>query len=479
MRMPWSRGPVFTPTVRVALTIAASLFMVLLDSTILHTSLPRIAAGLGVAPLDLSLAVTSYLLAAAAIMPASAWLAARYGARRCFLVALLLFVLASGACGLAQNLAQLVMARVAQGFGGGLLMPLGRLLVLRRADKAELMQATALVTWPALLAPVIGPALGGYITTAFDWRWNFWLNLPLGAIALWLSLRTLPRDEPGHPPPLDLPGAVMAAVCSVLLLGGLEWAAHAGTHLARWSGPLLLLALGGVLLLVTRRHLRRSPHPAVDLAPLRQRTFVVSTLYGGVPLSLALSATPFLLPLLFQVGMGMTAVQAGLLVLYYFLGNLTIKPLTTPVLRRYGFRRVMTVGSVAAGVAVAACGFVPAEGGTVATVVVLYLAGATRSMQLTATNTLMFADITGPQRGAASGLASVLQQVAMALGVAIAALFLAVSQLVHGGHAVSRADFTFAFVALGLVAAGSALAFAMLQPNDGAEVSGQQQRADG
>jgi EmrB/QacA subfamily drug resistance transporter len=460
------------PTQRVALTVAASFFMVLLDSTILNTSLPNMAASLGVETLRLTLAVTVYPLASAAVMPSSGWVADRFGPRRSFIAGLVLFTLASALCGFAQSLPQLVVARALQGIGGGLMMPIGRILTIRRATKAELLQATALVTWPALMAPVIGPAIGGYISTYIDWRWNFWLNVPLGLVALFICSRVLPADPPAQSAPFDVKGALLAALGSSALLGGLEVAPHAA-HLPH--GELLavaLIAAAVVLIAVLRRHLQRAAQPLVRLEPFSVRTFSVATLTGGVPFAMCLQATPFLLPLMFQIGLGWTAVQAGTMVLYYFLGNLLIKPATTPLLRRFGFRPLMIGCSVVGGATIAACGLIDAQWPMVAMAVLLFLTGAARSTQLTAQNTLMFADIGPAHRSSASTLSTVLQQLAGAFGIAVASTLLVVSSTLSGHGGVQQEDFARVFWLVGALAASCAVLFSRLPRDAGAEVSG-------
>jgi EmrB/QacA subfamily drug resistance transporter len=467
-----------TAATQVALTVAATFFMVLLDSTILQTSLPRIAASLAVKPMSLTLAVTSYLLAAAAIMPSCGWLTERFGARRVFVTALLTFTLASALCGLAQSLPELILARVLQGLGGGVLMPAGRILTVRHADKGELMRVTALVTWPALLAPILGPALGGYISTYWVWRWNFWINLPIGLIAAAMSMHILPRDQISHPPPFDARGAVLAALGSSLLLGGLEALGRGRTQPGGWWTPALALAASFILIIALIWHLRRSPHPVVRLDPFGIRTYAVSTLRGSLILTHTLHATPFLLPLMFQLGMGYSAVDAGLMLLPYFLGNLLIKPATTPLLRAYGFRQIMLGMGLLSGLAIGACATLQTGGPTAWLSVLLFAAGAFRSIHMTAANTLMFADVPGPWRASASTLSAVLSQLSNALGVVVASLFLAASQQLSGHGLPLLTDFHNAFLALGLVASLSLFAFQKLHPDDGAEVSGHRPRSD-
>lgn len=465
-----------TAATQVALTVAATFFMVLLDSAILHTSLPRIAISLEVEPMSLTLAVTSYLLAAAAIMPSCGWLTERFGARRVFVIALLTFTLASALCGMAQDLPQLVVARVLQGIGGGVLMPAGRILTVRHADKSELMRVTAMVTWPALLAPILGPALGGYISTYWVWRWNFWINLPIGLTAAAVSMRLLPHDRVSHPPPFDARGAVLAALGSSLLLGGLESASRGRTQPGGWWTPGIAIAIAIALIVTLIRHLRSSPHPVVRLEPFGIRTYAISTLRGSLILTHTLHATPFLLPLMFQLGMGCSAVDAGLMLLPYFLGNLLIKPSTTVLLRVWGFRQIMLAMGWLSGLAIAGCASLQAGGSTGWLSALLFAAGAFRSIHMTAANTLMFADVPAPWRASASTLSAVLSQLSNALGVVVASLFLAASQQLFGHSTPRLSDFHHAFLALGLVATLSLLAFRKLHPEDGAEVSGHRQR---
>ena len=257
--------------------------------------------------------------------------------------------------------------------------------------------------------------------------------------------------------------AVIAATPAAVL----QW-----LHLGAWAEAAALLAGGLVLGVLAVRHLRRTPHPVVSLAPLSVRTFSVATLAGGTSFMLALQATPFLLPVMFQLAFGMSAVQAGLFTLAYFLGNLTIKPATTPLLRRFGFRRVMQVGGVLAALAIAGCALLQAQTPAAPMALLLWVAGATRSMQMTALNTLAFADITPAQRSAAATLSTVSAQVASALGVALGTLMLALSQRAHGRSTLAASDFAVAFVGMACVAGLSTLAFARLRPDDGAEVSG-------
>lgn len=456
---------------RVTLTVSAALFMLLLDGTILNTSLPAMAQALGVRPLTLSAAITVYLLAGAAVLPLAPWLGTRFGLRRIFLVAIALFTGASLLCGMAGSATELVLARALQGIGAGLMMPTGRTLAMQGSRKEDLIAITALLTWPALFAPVLGPPLGGFITTYFSWRWNFLLNVPLGLVALALILRWVPRDVPETAPALDLRGAVGAALGLMLLLGGLEWMAHVLGAAGDRLPALLAIVAGGLVLAGTARHLRRVEHPVVSLAPLAHRSFRVATFTGGTFASTCLQSTPFLLPLLFQLGLGYSPVAAGALLLPYFLGNLAIKSVTTPILRRLGFHRVLVAMGIANALAIAAFALVGPQTPQLAVVLLLFTAGCTRSMLLTAMHTMTFADVPPGERPAASALSTVSMQLASALGVAVGAILLAIAQSVHGHSQVSLPEFPLVFAVMGLFCALATVSFWRLPVDTGAEIT--------
>ncbi|UUX95608.1 MFS transporter [Aquabacterium sp. J223] len=461
---------------RVPLVMAAAFFLLLLDGAILNTSLPAMAASLQARPLAMSAAVTVYLLAAGAVLPVSGWVGDRWGLRRAVVLSLGVFTLASGWCGVAQTAPQLIAARVLQGAAAGLLMPLARTLALRGTRPQDLIGVTALLTWPALFAPVLGPPLGGLVTTYASWRWNFWLNLPLGLAAVVLMLRWVPADGPGRRRPLDGAGAIGAAAALVLLLGGMEGLAHARDLPGAGAASLAALALGLLTGAWTLRHLRRTPHPLVSLAPLARRSFAVATVAGGTFASMCLQATPYLLPLMFQLGFGLSAAAAGALLLPYFLGNLGIKTVTTPLLRHFGFRRLMLGAGVCCALTIGACALLDADTPYTWLAVLLVLAGASRSVLLTALNTLTFADVPEAERGAAATLSTVSMQVSTALGVALGTLALVAAAWLAGrpgsGSPVS-ADFRVAFVVLAVVCALAVLGFLRLHRDTGLAVTGQ------
>jgi MFS family permease len=400
-------------------------------------------------------------------VPLSGWVADRLGAKRVFAGAIVVFTLASLACGFSQNLWQFSAARIVQGLGGALMTPVGRMVVLRSAEKADLMAATALLTWPALVAPVIGPVLGGFITTYVSWRWNFLLNAPLGAAGVILVLAFVPNNSGEDRTSFDPWGFVLTSSALVVLLVGLE-----GLNGPRWglAGLAALVGLGiGALAL---RHLNAHESPLLNLAPLKVPTFSISTVDAGNLFRMAISATPFLLPLMFQVAFGLTAWMAGLYILAYFAGNLLMKTVTTPALRRFGFRNVLIGNGLVAGASILACAALTPSTAAAVVVLVLFAAGLTRSMQFTALATLTFADIEPRHRASSSTLSSMLQQVSMGLGVAVSAVLINVSHSLRGADRLALADFRFAFIVVGLIATAASALFLRLDPTAGAEVSG-------
>lgn len=452
----------------VALIVASAFFMQLLDSAIINTSLPQMAASFGVKPLNVSIGVTIYLMAAATFMPLSAWLADRFGARNVLALAVALFTLASLACGVAASLPQFVVARACQGAGAACMTPVGRLIVLRSTARSQLIHAIAVITWPALMAPVIAPALGGFITTYYTWRWNFLLNVPLGVAGTALVLRFIPNLQ-GAAGPLDWRGFALSAPALTALLWGLELLTRTPIS---WGSALACIGAGVAFGVAALRHFGRARAPMLQLAAAHVQTFALATFRAGSLCRTGISATPFLLPLLFQLAFGASALEAGTLVLGYFLGNIGIKPLTTPILRWFGFRRVLVGNGVLAGAALAACATFSASTPHLVVEAVLLLAGMTRSMQFTAQGTIAYADVDTVHKSSASALASVIDQVASVLGVALGAIALNLSQLARHGHAVVLHDFRIAFCIAGAITALAALKFLRLPANAGAEVSG-------
>ena len=453
----------------VALVVASALFTQMLDGVIIVTALPQMARDFGVGTLDMSIGVTIYMLAVTVCIPAAAWLADRFGAKRVFLISIAVFTLTSIACGLAQDLGQFVVARALQGAGGAVLFPVGRIIVLRTAQKSEIVPAIGLTIWPALFAPVLGPALGGFLTEYASWHWNFWINAPLGVVAFVLVSRIVAPDREFRQRPFDSIGFVLMGVTLACLLYGFD-ALVQGTIPGLYASALVLF--GFISGAAAVYWLLRQPHPLVDLRTLNVKTFAATDAKAGVILRTAINATPFLLPLMFQVAFGLNPLQSGGLVVAYFLGNLAIKAVTTPTLRRFGFRSVLVVNGALAGLSVMACGFLGPATPYPLIIGVLLVAGATRSMQFTALATLAFADVDAQQRSSATTISSMSQQLSMVFGVAFAAGCLNLSQLWRGAPSLGLVDFQLTLVLAGAITLLAGLSFLRLPSDVGAEVSG-------
>ena len=450
----------------VALIVAGAFFMEFLDGTVIATALPAMAADFARPVVSLSVGISAYLLTLAVFIPLSGWVADRYGTRDVFVSAIALFTAASMLCGLCDGLWPFVGARVLQGLGGAMMVPVGRLAVLRVTEKRALMGAVALLTWPALAAPVLGPPLGGLLTAYASWRWIFYLNVPIGLIAASFAWRLMPNLREDRRRPFDAPGFVLGGVSLALLMEGFELASGAGPV---WAAPALLLA-GGALGLAAIRHALRTKHPLLDLSVVQLPTFA-AVLVGGSVFRVTISTIPFLLPLLFQVGFGLDAFHSGLLMLATFLGNIGMKPGTTWVMRRWGFRSTAIATGLLASASLAACALLFPDTPAPVLVVVLFVGGMARSMQFTVLNTLAFADVAAPRMSGASTLASVAQQMALGMGVAFGAAVLHLVALRHGGAPV-LADFHVAFVLVAVAMLAGLPSFLRLPHAAGAEVSG-------
>lgn len=441
-----------------------------LDSTVIATALPVMAETFGEHPADLNVGITVYMLSLAVFIPVSAWAADRFGTRTVFAAAIALFVAASVLCGNSDTLAEFTAARALQGAGGAMMVPVGRMIVLRTTSKAGMMKAIATITWPALVAPVIGPSVGGFIATYFSWRWIFYINVPIGLLGLALVLRFVPNLHADDARPFDRGGFLLSGLALVALMTGLGLLAHGGSGYGVAAAALAAAALVGAFAV---RHMRRAAHPLIDLRPFSVPTFS-DTLVGGSFSRFAVSAGLFVLPLMFQVGFGMTPFAAGMLMLVGAVGSLSTKAIAIAVVRRYGFRTVLVGNSALIALSTLACAALWPQMPLAGAVLVMLSCGFTRSLQFTCTNTLAFADMPSERISAASMLSSMLQQLVMALGVAFAALMLQLSAWTRGvaDGQLAVVDFRVALVALALVALLSVVRFTRLEGDAGAEVSG-------
>ena len=470
--MPWFSelmAVLRRPSTQIALIVASAMFMQNLDSTIIVTALPAMAHSFATTESRVSEGITAYALAAAVCIPASAWLADRIGTRTLFCAAIALFTLASAACGLTGGFPAFIGARLVQGGSAAMMSPVGRMIVLRNTDRHELMPTLSMLVWPGLLAPVIGPALGGFITDALSWRWIFYVNVPIGVLAIALVLGMIPNHKASERNPFDARGFVLLAAAVGCLSYGLDLLG--GEHPEAMLALALLTAAfaagyGAV------RHLESTPRPLVPLAVLRQKAFRVATVSGGGLTRAAISATPFLLPMMLELVYGFSPLESGLLLLVYMLANLLMKLVTTPIIRRFGLRRVLIVNGAITAAGIAACAWISPALPTSLIVFILLLAGASRSMQFTAMMFTTFAEVNAEERAPASVLFSLTQQIAVAAGVASSALILNFTRIARHAISLGAVDFRVAMTLMAVLGAFSIVAYASLPENTGAEVSG-------
>lgn len=456
----------------IPLIIACALFMENLDSSVVATSLPAIAADLGVDPVALKLAFTSYLLSIAVFTPISGWCADRYGARTVFRLAIVVFTLGSVACGFADTLHQFVGARVLQGLGGAMMVPVGRLVLLRSVERSDYVRALSWLTIPGLMGPVLGPPVGGFITTYFDWRWIFWVNVPIGVIGFVLVSIYIQNFKEEHRRPLDRIGFVFSAIGLSGLVFGLA-ASGIGLVPEMWETILIGGGAGFVLLYIV--HALRTEHPLIDLRLLVLVTFRTSVL-GGLLFRLGIGALPFLLPLMLQLGFGLTAFQSGMLTFASAAGAMAMKVTAPPILRRFGFRKVLAINAILSAIFIAACALFTPATPAAAIFAVLTVGGFFRSLQFTAFNAVGFADIPRDKMSQATSLSSVMQQVSVAAGVTVAAFVLEASRGARGSTELAVSDFQNAFLVAGILSAFAIVVALRLPKDAGAEISGHRVR---
>ena len=449
--------------------VAAALFMEQLDSTIVNTAVPAMAASLGVTPLSLKAVVTSYILSLAVFIPVSGWMADRFGTRRVFSSAVAVFTLASILCGLAANVPMLVAARVLQGLGAAMMMPVGRLAILRTFPKSELLVAMNFVIIPALIGPLLGPTVGGLIVHWLSWRDIFFVNVPVGLAALLFAQRHMPDYRGDAPRPLDILGLVLFGSGTALLSWLLE---VFGAHDLDLTSVLVLLLIGIGLLAAYGWHARQTPYPLLRLALFRLRTFRVSVV-GGFITRLGIGGMPFMLPLLYQVGLGLPAWQSGLLMMPVAIAAMGMKFASSRLLARFGYRRVLIVNTVMIGLIVGLFALV-APTTPIPLIVLLGLAmGFFNSLQFSSMNSMAYADIEESDSSMASTIASSLQQMSMSFGLACGSLVTGwfLGDLPQTDRVAVTTALHHAFLVLGGLTILSSLSFWTLRSKDGESVS--------
>jgi len=455
----------------VALVVACAFFMETFTGTVITTALPAMARAFGSDPVDLSLGVTAYMLSLAIFIPLSGWVADRFGARTVFRVAIGVFTLASVLCGLCDSLPQLVVSRVVEGIGGAMMVPVGRIVMFRSVERSEYVRAMAYLVVPAFIGPVLGPPVGGFITTYVTWRWVFFINVPIGLLGMVLVTLLIENTHEEKPPPLDWLGFLLTAVSLAAVLYSLDVAAHGS--LAESVAFLALLGGGLGLGVIAVVHARRHPFPLLDLSLFRLPTFALSV-WGGLFYRTAAGAIPFLLPVFLQVGLGMTAFAAGLLIFADALGNIAMNAAAPAVLRRYGFRRVLLYNGILSAGAIG-CPALIGPNTPLAVIVGAFVTfGLSRSLQYNALGSIQYAEVQSREISKATSFASMVQQICTGGGIAVAALLMQVALVARGAgpNALSAPDIRWVFVAEAVLAVGSVAFFRRLRPDAGAELSG-------
>jgi EmrB/QacA subfamily drug resistance transporter len=454
--------------------VAAAFFMEYLDTTVIATALPQMAQSFGVGPNEVSLGMSAYMLSLAVFIPISGWVADRIGSRTVFSAALGVFTVASVLCGSANGLAWFTLTRVLQGMGGAMMVPVGRAIVVRNTPASGMMRAISTITWPAIVAPVVGPTVGGFITTYATWRWVFFLNVPFGIATLIAALKFVPNQKDAGRRLFDLSGFLLSGAALICILYGTELASHENTNLLMAAA---LVGAGIAIGAAAVWHLNSTPSPLLDLSTLKIQTYSVTVLWGAVT-RVGIETVPYLMPLLLQIGFGLTAFHSGLLLLATATGNLGMKLFTTPIMRRFGFRPVAIVDVILAAGFIAACGWLTASTPLTVMIVVLLCYGLTRSLQFTWLATMAYADVGDRQKSSASTLWSVAQQMTLGMGIALGALCLRFSAFLDRGQSsaaqahFSVRDFRWAFSIAGAVVLVSVIGYLKLPRNAGDSVRG-------
>ena len=457
-----------TANIVVPTIVGCALFMQTLDSNVIATALPIIARSMHENPIRLNLAITSYLLSIAVFIPLSGWVADRFGALTVFRGAIAVFTLGSVFCGLSYTLPELILARVLQGLGGAMMVPVGRLVVLRIVPKSGLVDAMSYLTIPAVLGPVLGPPVGGFIVTYSSWRWIFFMNLPVAILGIILATLFIPNIRETESQPFDMRGFILTGLGLAGLVFGFE---TIGRGMVSSSVMLSVMTAGAICTTLYVFHSRRISYPIVDLKLLKIHTFAASVLGGGLS-RMGIGALPFLLAMLLQLVFGFSPFASGMITFTSAVGALTMKFTVGPIVRRLGFRSVLIGnGVISALILMLYALFRP--GIPLSFIIATLLAGGFfRSLQFTSLNTLAYADVSQAMMSGASTLSSMAQQLFFSFGVTIAALVLHLSLTYRGANALDASDFSAAFIVIGLISLGSTLFFIPLADHAGAEVSG-------
>ena len=425
---------------KMAILVAATFFMENLDATVITTAIPAMAKSFLTNPQDLSIGISAYMLALTIGLPASGWIANRFTAYRVFSISIILFMLASILCAISTNLTMFTIARLIQGLGGSLMVPVGRTVVLSRTEKQHLVSTISILVWPGLIAPLMGPIIGGFFAQYLTWHWIFLLNIPLGFIALFYALRLLPKDLP-------------------------EKISHSSSSL--WIGVTLSL-VGSLILIFAYYHLAHTQHPLISLYAFSKRTFRM-TFFGGSLIRIGLNSAPFILPLMFQVGFGWSPLTAGSLLLSLFAGNILLKTVNTPLIHKFGFRKILIINGLLLSSSFVLCALFTPQTPIIWIILVLFFSGGARSIQFTTITTLSFSEIDKTEIQSANILSTIFQQLNNVLGIVLSALFLFIASS-YNGHSQTGLmveDFSLALLMVAAMTLLAMIDFITLPKNAG------------
>ena len=451
-----------------ALIVACAQFMQNLDGTVIATALPTMAHDFGADPVRMNVALTSYLLSLAVFIPVSGWMADRFGAREVFRAAIVVFTLGSVLCGRANSLEFLVISRIVQGIGGAMMVPVGRLLLLRTADKSEVVDAMAWIAIPSLIGPVVGPPLGGFIVTYFSWRWVFDINVPIGILGVYMVTRYAPDVRDVRAAKLDGWGLLWSGLAMALLMVSTETLGRG--VLPQWE-QISILSGGVAFALIYWWHARGHPAPLLDFNMFHYKTFLVSVA-GGTLFRVAVGGMPFLLPLMLQIGFGFSPIESGTITFVASVGAMVMKPAALFALRRFGFHDTLLTNAVISAALMLACATFSRDTPMWWMYSILFIGGFFRSLQFTAINSVAYAEVPRERMSAATSLYATIQQISLTMGVTISAATLEMTMALSGESSPHVNQFRIAFLVLGLFALSSAPVTRLMPRNAGQEMSG-------
>lgn len=446
--------------------LAVALFMERMDSTIIATSLPAIASDIGTSPIALKLAVTSYLVALAIFIPISGWMSDRFGALNIFRLAILVFIAGSIGCAFSHSIGAFVVWRFVQGAGGSMMTPVGRLLLVRGTPRNQLVDALAWLTIPALIGPILGPPVGGFLTTYLTWHWIFWINVPIGIVGIILVTKFLPSVEPRDPRPLDFVGFLLSGISFSAFVFGISVISLPAMPLYYGYATVMLGVLGGLVYLL---HARRTPYPLLDPKMFRYPIFRAA-IFGASNFRMGLGALPFLMPLMLQLGFGLTPFQSGLVTFVTAIGSMGSKFAASRTFDRFGFRNVLVLTTFLSSIFLGINGFFYPTTSLSLIMACLLIGGLLRSMAFSGVNAMAFADVNDEDSSQATSINAVAQRISMAMGVAIAGGALDISSSFHNGK-IELIDFHVAFFVVALISMSAVITFLRLPHDAGAELT--------